>query len=133
MYYYYYYYYYYHHHHHHHQWEQSSMRTSPYKIAFEKTVVRPGRNIYNFHVFRRFIRLENRDTAVGIHHADHVTPSIRKGWHWLRPQAAVARSVYFARGLRPRRRLSNKLVAAHWQPRCWVIPTHTLGLCSSHW
>jgi hypothetical protein len=28
--------------------------------------------------------------------------SIRKSWHYLRRQAAVARSVYFAHGLRPR-------------------------------
>jgi hypothetical protein len=40
--------------------------------------------------------------AVGIRHADHVAPSIRKSWHQLRRQAEVARSVQFARGLRPR-------------------------------
>jgi hypothetical protein len=32
-------------------------------------------------------------TAVGIRHADHVAPSIRKSWQSLRRQAAVARSV----------------------------------------
>jgi hypothetical protein len=32
-------------------------------------------------------------TAVGIRHADHVTPSIRKSWQSLRRQAAVDRSV----------------------------------------
>jgi hypothetical protein len=32
-------------------------------------------------------------TAVEIHHADHVAPSICKGWHWFRRQAAVARLV----------------------------------------
>jgi hypothetical protein len=38
--------------------------------------------------------LENpRLTAVGIRSADHATRSIRKSWHWLRRQAAVARSV----------------------------------------
>jgi hypothetical protein len=31
--------------------------------------------------------------AVGIHHADHVAPFIRKSWHSLRRQAAVALSV----------------------------------------
>jgi hypothetical protein len=36
-------------------------------------------------------KIEN--TAVGIHHADHVAPSIRKSWQSLRRQAAVARSV----------------------------------------
>jgi hypothetical protein len=41
------------------------------------------------------------NTAVGIRHADHVAPSIRKSWLSLRRQAAVVRSVYFARGLRP--------------------------------
>jgi hypothetical protein len=38
---------------------------------------------------------------VGIRHADHVAPSIRKSWQSLRRQAAVARSVWFALGLRP--------------------------------
>jgi hypothetical protein len=33
------------------------------------------------------------NTAVGIRHADHVAPSIRKSWQSLRRQAAVARSV----------------------------------------
>jgi hypothetical protein len=33
------------------------------------------------------------NTAVGICHADHVAPSIRKSWQSLRRQAAVARSV----------------------------------------
>jgi hypothetical protein len=40
--------------------------------------------------------------AVGIRHADHVSPSIRKVGTNLALQAAVARSVWFARGLRPR-------------------------------
>jgi hypothetical protein len=34
-----------------------------------------------------------RLTAVEIRCADHATPSIRKSWHQLRRQAAVARSV----------------------------------------
>jgi hypothetical protein len=34
-----------------------------------------------------------RLTAVGIRCANHATPSTRKGWHQLRRQAAVARSV----------------------------------------
>jgi hypothetical protein len=29
--------------------------------------------------------------TVGIRHADHVAPTIRKSWHYLHPQAAVAR------------------------------------------
>jgi hypothetical protein len=33
------------------------------------------------------------NTAVGIRHADHVAPYIRKSWQSLRRQAAVARSV----------------------------------------
>jgi hypothetical protein len=33
------------------------------------------------------------DTAIGIRHADDATPSLRKTWHWLSLQAAVARSV----------------------------------------
>jgi hypothetical protein len=33
------------------------------------------------------------NTAVGIRHADHVAPSIRKSWQSLRRQAAVDRSV----------------------------------------
>jgi hypothetical protein len=37
-----------------------------------------------------------RLTAVGIHCADHATPSILKSWHQLRRQLAVARSVEFA-------------------------------------
>jgi hypothetical protein len=36
---------------------------------------------------------KTENTAVGIRHADHVTPSIRKSWQSLRRQAAVARSV----------------------------------------
>jgi hypothetical protein len=36
---------------------------------------------------------KTENTAVGISHADHVAPSIRKSWHSLRRQAAVARSV----------------------------------------
>jgi hypothetical protein len=44
---------------------------------------------------------KTENTAVGIRHADHVVPSIRKSWQLLRRQAAVARSVYFARSLRP--------------------------------
>jgi hypothetical protein len=36
---------------------------------------------------------KTENTAVGIHHADHVAPSVRKGWQSLRRQAAVARSV----------------------------------------
>jgi hypothetical protein len=36
-----------------------------------------------------------------IRHADHVSHSILKSWQSLRRQAAVARSVEFARGLRP--------------------------------
>jgi hypothetical protein len=34
---------------------------------------------------------ETENTAVGIRHADHVAPSIRKSWQPLRRQAAVAR------------------------------------------
>jgi hypothetical protein len=45
--------------------------------------------------------LKTENTAVGIRHADHVAPSIRRSWQSLRRQAAVARSVWFARGLRP--------------------------------
>jgi hypothetical protein len=41
------------------------------------------------------------NTAEGIRHADHVAPFIRKSWQSLRRQAAIARSVLFARGLRP--------------------------------
>jgi hypothetical protein len=36
---------------------------------------------------------KTENTAVGIRHADHMTPSIRKGWQSLRRQTAVARSV----------------------------------------
>jgi hypothetical protein len=36
---------------------------------------------------------KTENTAVGISHADHVAPSIRKTWQSLRRQAAVARSV----------------------------------------
>jgi hypothetical protein len=45
---------------------------------------------------------KSENTVVGIRHADHVEPCIRKNWQQLRRQAAVARSVEFARGLRPR-------------------------------
>jgi hypothetical protein len=34
--------------------------------------------------------------AVGIRHADHVAPSIRKSWHYLRPQSG-GRSVGIVR------------------------------------
>jgi hypothetical protein len=33
---------------------------------------------------------KTENTAVGIRHADHVAPSIRKSWQLLRRQAAVA-------------------------------------------
>jgi hypothetical protein len=36
---------------------------------------------------------KTENTAVGMRHADHVAPSIRKSWQSLRRQAAVARSV----------------------------------------
>jgi hypothetical protein len=36
---------------------------------------------------------KTENTAVGIRHADHMSPSIRKRWQSLRRQAAVARSV----------------------------------------
>jgi hypothetical protein len=36
---------------------------------------------------------KTENTAVGIRHADHVAPSIRKSWQSLRRQAAVARLV----------------------------------------
>jgi hypothetical protein len=35
---------------------------------------------------------KTENTAVGIRHADHMAPSIRKSWQSLRRQAAVARS-----------------------------------------
>jgi hypothetical protein len=44
-------------------------------------------------------KIEN--TAVRIRYVDNVAPSIRKSWQSLRRQAAVARSVQFARGLSP--------------------------------
>jgi hypothetical protein len=40
-------------------------------------------------------KMEN--TAVGIRHADHVAPSIRKCWYYLRRQEAVGRSVGIVR------------------------------------
>jgi hypothetical protein len=36
---------------------------------------------------------KTENTAIGIRHADHVAPSIRKRWQSLRRQAAVAQSV----------------------------------------
>jgi hypothetical protein len=42
---------------------------------------------------------KTENTAVGIPHADHVAPSIRKSWQSLRRQAAVARSVGIVRSL----------------------------------
>jgi hypothetical protein len=36
---------------------------------------------------------KTENTAVGIRHANHVAPTIRKSWQSLRRQAAVARSV----------------------------------------
>jgi hypothetical protein len=36
---------------------------------------------------------KTENAAVGIRHADHVAPSIRKSWQSPRRQAAVARSV----------------------------------------
>jgi hypothetical protein len=44
---------------------------------------------------------KTENMAVEIRHADHVAPFIRKSWQSLHRQAAVARSVEFARGLRP--------------------------------
>jgi hypothetical protein len=36
---------------------------------------------------------KTENTAVGIRHADHVAPFIRKSWQSLRQEALVARSV----------------------------------------
>jgi hypothetical protein len=36
---------------------------------------------------------KTENTAVGVRHADHVAPFIRKSWQSLRRQAAVARLV----------------------------------------
>jgi hypothetical protein len=36
---------------------------------------------------------KTENTAIGIHHTDHMAPFIRKSWQSLRRQAAVARSV----------------------------------------
>jgi hypothetical protein len=48
-------------------------------------------------------RLENREYGRGGSAALTTRhPSIRKSWHQLHRQAAVAQSVYFARGLKPR-------------------------------
>jgi hypothetical protein len=70
--------------------------------------------------------------AGGISHADHVAPSIRTSWQSLRRQAAVARSVQFARGLRPRIFFSENsqpvilvyCIASFWKPTfnyvCWM-------------
>jgi hypothetical protein len=44
---------------------------------------------------------KTENMAEGIRHADHVSSSIRTSWQSLRRQAAVARTVSFARGLRP--------------------------------
>jgi hypothetical protein len=41
----------------------------------------------------KYILLSCKNTAVGIRHAGHLAPSIRKSWESLRRQAAVARSV----------------------------------------
>jgi hypothetical protein len=46
--------------------------------------------------------LEIREYDLGIRHADHVAPFIRKSRYCFRRQAAVALLVQFARGLRPR-------------------------------
>jgi hypothetical protein len=40
--------------------------------------------------------LENRECDLGIRHTDHVAPSIRKGWHYPRQQAAGARYISLA-------------------------------------
>jgi hypothetical protein len=42
---------------------------------------------------RKVAVYKTENAAVGIRHADHVAPSIRKSWQSLRRQAAVARSV----------------------------------------
>jgi hypothetical protein len=44
---------------------------------------------------------KTENSAVGIHHDDHVAPSIRKSWQSLRRQEAVAQLVQFACGLKP--------------------------------
>jgi hypothetical protein len=45
---------------------------------------------------------EIENTAVGNCQTNHVVSYISKRWHYLRRQASDARSVEFARGLRPR-------------------------------
>jgi hypothetical protein len=67
-----------------------------------ETAYKPINFLRNFYEYQYF-----HNTAVGICHADHMAPSIRKSWQSLRRQAAVARSVQFARGLRPWRFFIN--------------------------
>jgi hypothetical protein len=68
---------------------------------YQKKVVRLGRGPLS-HVSTTEELLDRKvaapvykteNTAVGICHADHVAPSIRKSWQSLRRQAAVARLV----------------------------------------
>jgi hypothetical protein len=68
------------------------------------------------------------NTAVGIRHAGHVAPSIRKSWQSVLRQAAVARSVLFARGLSP---WSFFFYGTHPVPITF-ISHEAFSVCSSH-
>jgi hypothetical protein len=89
---------------------------------------------------------KTENTAVGIRHTDHTIPPIRKSWHYLRRQAKVARSVEFARGIKPRSYYyykskttcmpavfgiahTNDILAVDMRPCCWF---EQCRLCMLH-
>jgi hypothetical protein len=55
------------------------------------SLVSPTEELLDRKVAAPVYKTEN--TAVGIRHANHVAPFIRKSWQSFRQQAAVARSV----------------------------------------
>jgi hypothetical protein len=59
------------------------------------SLVSPTEELLDRKVAAPVYKTEN--TAVGIRHAGHVAPSIRKSWQSLRLQAAVARSIVRSR------------------------------------
>jgi hypothetical protein len=81
--------------------------------------------------------LESENTAIRIHHAEHVAPSTLKSWHQLRRQVAVAWSAQFAYTVRPR---SYVYVLNYFASikgnsiskfRCWFISLELEGFSDS--
>jgi hypothetical protein len=75
-------------------WEKKKKKERKQVVGLERgplSLVSTTEELLDKKVAAPVKKIEN--TAVGIRHADHVAPFIRKSWQPLRREAAVARSV----------------------------------------